>query len=447
MPLVCQGRSHLVRIWGLVATSLLGTECFRQPVTGVASRRENGTIPRPYCRLTEAGGLIQYNVSFAIPLGKSTCNPFTCNKIRFFNKDLGRFIFVTTWPTEDEQHRCLCSSGNEPVFNYSFDGKPSECTWRKCWTRYSTIMALAFGVSDHPANYLDSPSHWKIRCTDNGRTFLPPFDQNVLHHLRGRGHHDIVQQIANTLGHKLIMDDETVVDAVGIAKDDVSLCGSGGFSQARQSILSRVVRFVDECGIETSDVTKDESGQPKVSSSGRSRLCQKDCQEISPSWRRPDIEAASNKCPSDRSLNELQVMASVVDVLEEAWGSCSRQTLKITSARDRCPDPSMWAHDAGYFGITADECRSAGNCWEERHRNGAHWCYLSKKNHECTTNLCPSTYFPREHRSDCVAYLLMKDFFNPNGTARKLACREAGCCWQPLEEKSVEPWCFRRPCL
>lgn len=59
---------------------------------------------------------------------------------------------------------------------------------------------------------------------------------------------------------------------------------------------------------------------------------------------------------------------------------------------------------------------------------------------------CPANY-DRRKRMDCVEFKKSPDYTNRDAGIRQIACLLTGCCWQPLEAGSQEPWCFLSPKL
>eukprot|EP00928_Gymnodinium_smaydae_P047589 TRINITY_DN31775_c0_g1_i1.p1 TRINITY_DN31775_c0_g1~~TRINITY_DN31775_c0_g1_i1.p1 ORF type:complete len:787 (-),score=166.46 TRINITY_DN31775_c0_g1_i1:77-2437(-) len=53
--------------------------------------------------------------------------------------------------------------------------------------------------------------------------------------------------------------------------------------------------------------------------------------------------------------------------------------------------------------------------------------------------------YDRFLRKDCKPFLLLEVYVHPDRNVRGRACESMGCCWDPLEHNSREPWCFHVP--
>lgn len=64
---------------------------------------------------------------------------------------------------------------------------------------------------------------------------------------------------------------------------------------------------------------------------------------------------------------------------------------------------------------------------------------------EAHESMCPALGFPEVDRQDCTPFHMLDSYTNSNAARRETACLNVGCCWQPLEPNSKNPWCFFQP--
>lgn len=210
----------------------------------------------------------------------------------------------------------------------------------------------------------------------------------------------------------------------------------------------RMQLYMIECHLSKSDVSWDAAGDFSVDDN--TRLCSKACQdveELSEQITYPDFASLRAQC--DTSLvDELEKGATVLTTLDAARGSCAEED---QGNDGMCPDLSMATHDCGHYGTTEESCKTDGCCWNPpqdapgRPWRNRPWCYRMASSVQCDT-FCPNDY-DRKKREDCSAFLILKEFTNPDPHKRGQACEDVGCCWQPLEHGSNDPWCFYKPCV
>lgn len=120
-----------------------------------------------------------------------------------------------------------------------------------------------------------------------------------------------------------------------------------------------------------------------------------------------------------------------------------------------CPDRSMVSYDCGEHGMVqahglegaAARCEEKGCCWDPGGL-GRPWCYHTAAQMSCEKT-CPASYYGSELREDCAAFHILDPGLrdHKDNEIRGKSCQDAGCCWQPLEHGSREPWCFHVPCI
>lgn len=217
--------------------------------------------------------------------------------------------------------------------------------------------------------------------------------------------------------------------------------------------------FESSCGFLTDDVAKLEDGFHVLDDT---RLCADPCQKgrEAPSEQKDEIKSLpnmeGNPCgfppKMEAELTQLQAMRDLTAALDDARSSCPMKPPGEPAAPPSplCPDPSMARHDCGTMSTTRDECEAAGCCWdplpEDSQREGRPFCYRVAQNTECSPQCPPAGYQPL-WREDCAAFVVLDEAHNRHDKVREQACLSVGCCWQPLEHNSKEPWCFHKPCL
>lgn len=217
----------------------------------------------------------------------------------------------------------------------------------------------------------------------------------------------------------------------------------------------RVAIYTTNCGVLQSDVAR-KDGRPVVGDTGR--ICSATClglPQLSESLE-PLRSEVSTFCP--RSETEaLTATVQLVEALDAARLGCGKENPSSegpktqpvqTLQQPQCPDRGMVAHDCGKVGTTQAQCEASGCCWDPvaASRKGRPWCYKKAGSVQCQWK-CPDQKFPPQFREDCAPFLLLDQFVNPSDEVRGDACRSVGCCWQPLQHGSKEPWCFHTPCI
>lgn len=233
----------------------------------------------------------------------------------------------------------------------------------------------------------------------------------------------------------------------------------------RSTYEDRLEVYMLDCELLPSDVA--EVGGT-ITVADKTRLCAPGCIGH-PAFGRPvattDPSSLRRACPdslSQEMVGHLTTRAAFTQALEAARIGCTQTTpapatLAPTTAptttaaagstQPKC-DRSMVGHDCGTAGTKQGDCEQKGCCWDPpaRQRPGRPWCYKPTGSVQCERR-CPHTEFPRALREDCAAFLSAPGSKSSDDTVRGSACQQAGCCWQPLNRNSKEPWCFHTPCL
>mmetsp|Transcript_26255 Transcript_26255/g.69690 ORF Transcript_26255/g.69690 Transcript_26255/m.69690 type:complete len:270 (-) Transcript_26255:244-1053(-) len=233
----------------------------------------------------------------------------------------------------------------------------------------------------------------------------------------------------NLVGKDMCADADTGEKVALACCDEVATCQMD-IASATGAIISHLAACQQHCGVVV-HVEPDNT----VTVVGPEKLCETTCKaamaQLEPF---ADPQAIVERCrhvDSDRALQSLQALMPMLRALEAATGECPTT----------CADPSMRHNGCGYFGIDQTGCEALGCCWDPS-SHGTNWCYRTSVEHQCSET-CPAPNFDREGRSDC-RWLKSTD---PDDDVRAQACNDAGCCWDPLEHNSLEPWCFHKPCL
>lgn len=217
--------------------------------------------------------------------------------------------------------------------------------------------------------------------------------------------------------------------------------------------ILRVRRFMNDCGLLEGDLLKSDDGQFSIIRD--IRICARPCQSISDfltKLAQPDFTSLWKRCGlHELPLRSLQRVVNLVTSLEKAWDACERIVAKNITVM--CPDRSMVSHECGEantvqtFGMeeAATQCEAKGCCWDPA-RSGRPWCYHAAGSVSCEKK-CPNEHYGRHFREDCSAFKLLDAGNHPDDNVRGKSCEDVGCCWQPLEHNSLEPWCFHVPCV
>jgi len=80
--------------------------------------------------------------------------------------------------------------------------------------------------------------------------------------------------------------------------------------------------------------------------------------------------------------------------------------------------------DCGFLGITDEQCKGRGCCWQNSEVDGVPWCYHSNSK---TLDQC---FMLESERAECGFYGINDD-----------ECVKRGCCWLPSNFANT-PWCF-----
>lgn len=217
--------------------------------------------------------------------------------------------------------------------------------------------------------------------------------------------------------------------------------------------------FTEDCGVEESDVSLEGEGQVLDTKS----ICSETCR------RHPLFQTSVPKLPESvehcgERAEQLQLQEKLVNLMYASLQKCGdkpsnpgmNSSVPVKSVNEQCPSQALAHLDCGYMGISQLQCEEKRCCWnpnnkglpychQSKQSDGGKWCY--DDNGEKNRETCPNN-FDRHKRTDCHAFLMLDQVLRSHKSdeVRGQACQDMGCCWQPLEHNSREPWCFHKVC-
>eukprot|EP00933_Yihiella_yeosuensis_P018154 TRINITY_DN1500_c0_g1_i5.p1 TRINITY_DN1500_c0_g1~~TRINITY_DN1500_c0_g1_i5.p1 ORF type:complete len:533 (+),score=99.69 TRINITY_DN1500_c0_g1_i5:85-1683(+) len=247
-------------------------------------------------------------------------------------------------------------------------------------------------------------------------------------------------------------DDDETWDGMDKPKPD----GRLDCTNLEAQLVQWLSTFTDDCGVLETDVNIIE-GQVLDTT----RICSEQCRGQSLFQKEPPT------LPESLEHCELELEAKLVNLMYGSFQKCgdtpsnpvSNSSVDVMSTNKNCPSQALAHHDCGYMGISQHQCEEKGCCWnpnvksepftfpfchQSKHSDSGKWCYEEGKQ---TRETCPRK-FDRYKRTDCQAFLMLDQALKSHrdDDFRGKKCRDVGCCWQPLEYDSKEPWCFHKVC-
>lgn len=212
-------------------------------------------------------------------------------------------------------------------------------------------------------------------------------------------------------------------------------------------------QFTEQCGLEGGDFVP---GAQTMTAEGKAKMCANQACLASTDFAAPTgLKRLLSECPHRANdLNMITPGYNIVSDVYHSWLECPRTGPSNPTAptKPQCPNHATVSHNCGHDGemITEDECGRRGCCWEPSDKPNRNWCYKQENQLEDTcSKRCPaegSNWAPTQ-REDCQAFLILENFINPDPNIRGEACRQVGCCWDPLRHGSHSPWCFYEPII